>query len=75
MSVKDFNQSLRFSIWSMTDDRLLFRALTKQRNLLSPSSIDKIMRLVLLGPHNFDDDTWEQLVDDYRDAKDCRTVL
>ena len=49
--------------------------LSKQRNLLSPNSIDKIMRLVLLGPQKFDDATWEQLVDEYRDTKDRRIAL
>lgn len=54
---------------------MLTMMLTKQRNLLSPSSIDKIMRLIWLGPQNFDDETWEKLVDDYRDSKERRIAL
>ena len=44
--------------------------LSKQRNLLSLNSIDKIICLVLLGPQKFDDAMWEQLVDEYPDTKD-----
>ena len=43
---------------------------TKQRNCLSQSTLDKLMRIVLLGPENFDDGTWETLVDKYRDMSD-----
>ena len=43
---------------------------TKQRNCLSQSTLDKLMRIVLLGPENFDDGTWETLLDKYRDMSD-----
>ena len=39
------------------------------------TELDKIMQLVLLGLQNFDDDTWEKLVDDYRDAKEHQITL
>ena len=48
---------------------------TKQRNSLSPSTLDKLMRIVLLGPEKFDDNTWETLVDRYRDMSDRRIDL
>ena len=34
------------------------------------TELDKIMQLVLLWLQNFDDNTWEQLADDYCDAKE-----
>ena len=43
---------------------------TKQRNCLSQSTLDKLMRIVLLDPENFDDGTWETLLDKYRDMSD-----
>ena len=43
---------------------------TKQQNRLSPRSIDRLMRLVLLGPNKFDDETWEELVDRFKAAKE-----
>ena len=45
---------------------------TKHRNSLAPKSIDRLMRLVLLGPNTFDDRTWELLVDKFKDTKDRR---
>ena len=43
---------------------------TKQRNRLSPRSIDRLMRLVLLGPNEFDDKTWEESVDRFKAFKE-----
>ena len=48
---------------------------TKQRNSLSPSTLDKLMRITLLGPTKLDDTTWETLVDKFRDTKDRRIEL
>ena len=48
---------------------------TKQRNFLSPSTLDKLMRIVLLGPEKIDDRTWETLVDKYRDMSYRRIDL
>ena len=48
---------------------------TKQRNCLSPSTLDKLMRIVLLGPEKIDDRTWETLVDKYRDMSYRRIDL
>lgn len=48
---------------------------TKQRNSLSPRSIDRLMRLVLLGPDDFEESTWEKLVDDYNEQKNRRIEL
>ena len=48
---------------------------TKQRNSLSPESLDMLMHLVLIGPKKFDDETWEELVNIYRDSKNRRIVL
>ena len=45
---------------------------TKHRNSLATKNIDRLMRLVLLGPDSFDDRTWEILVDKYKDMKDRR---
>ena len=39
------------------DFSVLILMLSKQRNLFGPNSIDKIMRLVLLGPQKFYDAT------------------
>ena len=48
---------------------------TKQQNCLSPSTLDKLMGIVLLVPEKFNDHTWETLVDKYRDMSDRRTDL
>ena len=48
---------------------------TKQGDCLSPSTLDKVMRIILLGPEKFDDRTWETLIDKYRDMSDRRIDL
>ena len=48
---------------------------TKQRNCLSPSTLDKLMRIILIGPEKFNDSTWKTLVDKYRDMSDRRIDL
>ena len=48
---------------------------TKQRNCLSPSTLDKLMRIILIDPEKFDDSTWKTLVDKYRDMSDRRIDL
>ena len=47
---------------------------TKQRNSLAVTSLDKLMRIILLGPENIDV-TYEALVDDFLDAADRRIDL
>ena len=41
----------------------------KQLNGLSPKTIDCLMRLVLLGPKEFENKIWKELVDRYKAAK------
>ena len=48
---------------------------TKQRNCLTSSTLNKFMRIVLLGLEKFDDRTWKTLVDKYRGTSDCRINL
>lgn len=48
---------------------------TKQRNSLSPKTLDKLMRISLLGPEKLDDKTYDSLVDKFRDMKDRRIEL
>ena len=43
---------------------------TKQRNSLSPSTLDKLMRITLIGPPKLEDSTYETLVDRFQDSKD-----
>ena len=38
---------------------------TKYLNILTPSSLDKLIQLVLLGTPTLSDETWEGLVDQY----------
>ena len=35
---------------------------TKQRNQLSPKNIDRLMRIILLGPEKIEDAVWENLI-------------
>ena len=53
---------------------ILTLLLTKQRNRLLPQNLDRLMRLNLLG-YDFDDKTWELLVDRFRDGKERRVDL
>ena len=48
---------------------------TKQRNSLSVSSLEKLMRLVLLGPDKFDEETYDKLVDNFKNSADRRIDL
>ena len=48
---------------------------TKYRNSLSPNSLDKLMRLVLLGTPTLSDETWEGLVDRYDQRHERRIRL
>ena len=48
---------------------------TKYCNSLSPNSLDKLMRLVLLGPPTLSDETWEGLVDQYDQRHERRIRL
>ena len=54
---------------------ILTLLVTKQRNSLTPKSIDRLMRLVLLGPEEIDEATWDVLVDQYKNMKDRRLDL
>ena len=47
---------------------------TKQRNHLKPKNLNKLMRLILIGPNWFDDATWELLINKY-DAMGERRIL
>ena len=42
----------------------------KQRKSLSPSTLDKLMRITLIGPPKLEDSTYETLVDRFQDSKD-----
>ena len=46
----------------------------KQRKRLKPEKLDKLMRLIQIGPDWFDDATWELLIDKY-DAMGERIFL
>ena len=48
---------------------------TKQRNCLKPENLDKLLRLILIGPDWFDDATWELLIDKYHAMGERRIFL
>ena len=48
---------------------------TKQRNQLSPKNIDRLMRIILLGPEKIEDAVWESLINEYKDIKERRIDL
>ena len=48
---------------------------TKYCNILSPNSLDKLMRLVLLGAPALCNETWEGLVDRYNQRHERRIRL
>ena len=48
---------------------------TKYRSSLSPNSLDKLMRLVLLGAPTLSDKTWEGLLDRYDQKHEHRIRL
>ena len=48
---------------------------TKYLNSLTPSSVDKLVRLVLLGTPTLSDETWEGLVDQYNQRHELRIRL
>ena len=41
---------------------------TKQRNRLVVKSLDRLLRIALVGPEKLDDDTYEILINNYRDT-------
>ena len=45
---------------------------TKQRNRLSPKNIDRLLRIILLGPEKIEDGVWESLINKYKDIKERR---
>ena len=47
----------------------------KQCNYLSVRTLDYLKRLVLLGEEEYDDETWEVIVDRYRDSAEFRIHL
>lgn len=47
---------------------------TKQRNRLAVKSLDRILRIALVGPDKLEDDTYEVLINNYRE-KPRRIVL
>ena len=49
--------------------------LPKQRNRLKPENLDKLMRLILIGPDWFDGSTWELLIDKYDAMGEIRILL
>ena len=61
------NVERRFSVLSLL--------VTKQQNPLSPQSIDGLMQLVLLGPDDFEESTWEKLVVNYKEQKEQHIEL
>ena len=54
---------------------VLTMLVTKQRNSLSTRNIDRLMRIVLLGPDDFSDPTWDLLVEKFKNMKDRRLDL
>ena len=48
---------------------------TKQRNSPSLASLEKLMRIVLQGPEKLNDETYETLVDKFRDSTSRRIDL
>ena len=48
---------------------------TKQRNRVAVKSLDRLLRLVLVGPQKLDDDTYEVLINKYRDKLPRRIEL
>ena len=48
---------------------------TKQRNRLAVKSLDRLLRIVLIGPEKLDDDTYEMLINEYRDMIPRRIEL
>ena len=49
---------------------VLIMLATKQQNSLGPSTLDKLMHLILLGPPKLDDTTYTRLADRFQDSKD-----
>ena len=56
-------------------DSLFSLLVIKQKSLLSPQSINQLMRLVLLGLDDFEETTQEKLVDNYIKLKEQRIKL
>lgn len=56
-------------------DSLFCLLVIKQKSLLSPQSINQLMRLVLLGLDDFEETTQEKLVDNYIKQKEQRIKL
>lgn len=56
-------------------DSLFSLLVIKQKSLLSPQSINQLMRLVLLGLDDFEETTQEKLVDNYIKQKEQRIKL
>ena len=56
-------------------DSLFSLIVIKQKSLLSPQSINQLMRLVLLGLDDFEETTQEKLVDNYIKQKEQRIKL
>lgn len=56
-------------------DSLFCLLVIKQKSLLSPQSINHLMRLVLLGLDDFEETTQEKLVDNYIKQKEQRIKL
>lgn len=56
-------------------DSLFSLLVIKQKSLLSPQSINHLMRLVLLGLDDFEETTQEKLVDNYIKQKEQRIKL
>lgn len=56
-------------------DSLFSLLVIKQKSLLSPQSINQLMRLVLLGLDGFEETTQEKLVDNYIKQKEQRIKL
>ena len=56
-------------------DSLFSLLVIKQKSLLSPQSINQLMRLVLLGLDDFEETTQEKLVDNYIKQNEQRIKL
>ena len=56
-------------------DSLFSLLVIKQKSLLSPQSINQLMRLVLLRLDDFEETTQEKLVDNYIKQKEQRIKL
>ena len=49
---------------------VLIMLATKQQNSLGPSTLDKLMHIILHGPPKLDDTTYTRLADRFQDSKD-----